>query len=110
MSLFFVESGAELSGEQIKMLGIECIQMPYTINEETIYPYVDGKYDSHEYYNILRSGVVPKTSALSPIEYINYFEPVFESGQDIFYVHFSSNLSCTFETMNKAIEILKEYL
>ena len=108
MLRLFVDSDCDFTIEQAKKLGVEIILMPYTINDETIYPYVDGKYDAHEYYDILRSGVVPKTSALSPIEYINYFEPVFESGDDILYVHFSKAMSGTFNSMNLALEELKE--
>lgn len=108
MLKLFVDSDCDFTIEQAKELGVELILMPYSIGDETIYPYVDGKYDAHEYYDILRGGVVPKTSALSPIEYINYFEPVFAAGDDILYVHFSKAMSGTFNSMNLALEELKE--
>ncbi len=56
----------------------------------------------------MRAGKVATTAALNIQDYIDYFEPIFEAGEDIFYVHFSSQLSCTFESMYKAIESLKE--
>jgi DegV family protein with EDD domain len=108
MLRLFVDSDCDFTIDQAKQLGVEIILMPYTINDETIYPYVDGKYDAHEYYDLLRSGVVPKTSALSPVEYINYFEPVFAGGDDILYVHFSKAMSGTFNSMNLALNELKE--
>ena len=45
--------------------------------------------------------------AISEAVYLKYFEPEFEKGNDIFYVHFSSGMSNTFENMNKAVETLK---
>lgn len=33
MSLLFVDSGSDLGFDQIKMLGIECVNLPYSIND-----------------------------------------------------------------------------
>ncbi len=42
--------------------------------------------------------------------YVKYFEPEFAAGNDIFYVHFSSGMSNTFENMNRAVkELLEKY-
>ena len=56
----------------------------------------------------MRDGEVVSTAALNTNDYINYFEPVFAAGEDILYVHFSSNLSCTFNSMNEAVKMLLE--
>ena len=56
----------------------------------------------------MREGKVATTSALNEQDYIDYFEPVFKKGEDILYVHFSSELSCTFNSMRSALEKLKE--
>ena len=51
---------------------------------------------------------IPKTFALSPQAYIEYFEPTLKEGKDILYVHFSSAMSGTFNAMNLAWQTLKE--
>ena len=56
----------------------------------------------------MRNGAKPITSALSPQNYIDYFEPVFAAGEDVLYIHFSSQLSATFDHMKVALETLKE--
>ena len=85
------------------------MSMPYTIEGKEIYPYVDFKeFDYHEFYNRLRKGVIPTTSALSPVNYIEYFEPEFKKGLDILYVHFSAAMSGTFNALRLALEELKE--
>lgn len=90
--------------------GYKLISMPYTLDGQTIYPYVDFKeYDYHAFYDRLRKGnPLPTTSALPPQEYINYFESEFKAGRDILYVHFSAAMTSTFNSMRLALEELKE--
>lgn len=108
MSVFFTDTDCEMWFTDAESLKMNVIGMPYTINgQEYIYDF--GKNTDFEgFYNEMRNGKVATTSALNTQDYINYFEPVFKNGEDIFYVHFSSKLSCTFDSMHKALEILKE--
>ena len=83
--------------------------MPYTINGKEVRPYVDFEtFDSKAFYNELRRGTLPTTSALSPVEYMNYFEEDFKAGYDILYVHFSAAMTATFNSMRLALEELYE--
>lgn len=89
--------------------GFKLISMPYSVDASTTYPYVDFKeFDSHSFYDMLRSGVLPSTSAISEQQYIDYFEPEFAAGNDIFYVHFSAAMTMTFGNMASALASLKE--
>ena len=65
-------------------------------------------FDDHAFYEQLRHGVLPNTSALSREQYLLYFEPVFAAGDDIFYVHFSRAMTASFGAMDQALEILRE--
>ena len=109
MLKFFIDSDCDFTLKETKELGVEMISMPYIIGEKTYYPYVDTpEVDFKEFYNILRGGVIPKTCALSPLDYVAYFEPHFANGDDIIYVHFSAAMSGTFNAMHLALEELKE--
>ncbi len=89
--------------------GYHIISMPYSIDGKTIYPYEDFEvFDARPYYDMLREGTIPTTSAVTPEKYIEYFEPFFKEGKDILYVHFSRAMSATFNNMDKALETLKE--
>ena len=89
--------------------GIKLISMPYSIDGKTIYPYEDfQEFDAHSFYETLRNGVVPTTSAIPKERYLNYFEPEFQNGRDILYLHFSSAMSATFASMKEAVEDLKQ--
>lgn len=108
MLVLFTDTDVDLNLEEAKEYGFNLISMPYSIDGETFYPYESWeKFDAHEFYDQLRNGVVPKTSSISEERYINYFEPVLKKGNDIFYAHFSRNMSTTFNAMDRAIKKLK---
>ena len=109
MYTLFTDTDCDITPEIAARYGYKLISMPYTIEGEQVFPYVSFKeFDYKEFYNRLRKGVLPTTSALSPVEYINYFEPEFKAGRDILYVHFSAAMTATFNSMRLALEELAE--
>ena len=109
MYTLFTDTDCDITPEIAAKYGYKLISMPYTIEGKQVFPYVDFKeFDYKAFYNKLRQGVIPTTSALSPVEYINYFEPEFAAGRDILYVHFSAAMSATFNSMRLALEELAE--
>ncbi len=89
--------------------GYKLISMPYSIEAKTTYPYVDFEtFDAHAFYDRLRGGVLPTTSAISKEQYMNYFIKDFIEGNEILYVHFSRAMTNTFDAMDQAIAELKE--
>ncbi len=108
MLQLFTDTDTDLTPEIAAKYGYKMISMPYTIDEKTVYPYEDfEKFDDHAFYDVLRSGVLPSTSALGKQRYIDYFEPVFAAGNDILYVHFSRAMTATFDSMDQALEELR---
>ena len=109
MLILFTDTDTDITPSMAEDLGYHLISMPYTIGSETVYPYVDFKeFDAHAFYEKLREGTLPTTSALNPEEYIKYFEPFLKNGDDILYVHFSKKMSGTFNSLNLALNELKE--
>ncbi len=107
MLVLFSDTDTDMTPEIAEQYGYRLISMPYSIDGKTIRPWEDfSEFDFHEYYDRLRSGCIPTTSAVNVEEYIKYFEPVFANGDDILYVHFSRAMSTTFGNMDKALEIL----
>ena len=111
MLVLFTDTDTDMTPKMAEEYGYRLISMPYSIEDKNIYPYVDfDEFNAHEFYDVLRSGVVPKTSALNVDEYKEYFEPVFANGDDILYLHFSRNMSGTFNAMEIAArELLEKY-
>ena len=108
MLVLFTDTDTDLTPNLAEQYGWNLIYMPYTINDVNYYPYKDTEFNSKKFYNLLRTGIVPKTFALNPEQYIDYFEPYFKEGNDILYVHFSQSMSGTFNSLNIALEELKE--
>ena len=111
MLVLFTDTDTDITPEQAKEYGYHLISMPYAVDGKATYPYVDfEKFDGHAFYNMLREGTLPSTSAISSGQYREYFEPHFKNGDDILYVHFSAAMTMTFNEMDIALaELRKEY-
>ncbi|MCR4848796.1 MAG: DegV family protein [Bacteroidales bacterium] len=109
MLTFFSDTDCDITPKECAEYGIKMISMPYTVGDQVIYPYIDFQtFDAHAFYDMLRGGTMPTTSAMSEEAYLQYFEPEFQAGNDILYVHFSSGTSNTFTIMDQAVTKLKE--
>ena len=111
MYTLFFDSDCDITPEVAARYNAKLISMPYVIDGEEIYPYVDfDKFDEKAFYGMLRKGVLPTTCALSPENYRAYFEPELEKGNDILYVHFSRAMTVSFQAADACIEeLLKKY-
>jgi len=111
MLVLFTDTDNDVTPEIAAEYGYKLISMPYSYDEKTIYPYEDFDiFDGHEFYDMLRTGVLPSTSAISGEKYRQYFEPVFAEGNDILYLHFSAAMTMTFNVMDETVaQLLKEY-
>ena len=108
MLKLFTDTDTDITPAVAAEYGYSLISMPYSIDAKTVYPYVDFEtFDSRAFYDLLRSGVLPTTSAISKERYLAYFEPEFAAGNDILYVHFSRAMTNTFEAMDQAVAELK---
>ncbi len=109
MLVLFTDTDTDITPAEAKEFGYRLISMPYSIDGDTVYPYEDfEEFDAHAFYDKLRGGVLPNTSAISAQRYKDYFEPVFKAGDDILYVHFSRNMTATFDNMDIAVKELQE--
>lgn len=109
MLTYFTDTDTDITPAIAAEYGYKLISMPYSVDGRTVYPYEDFKeFDSHAFYNTLRQGVLPTTSAISEQKYIDYFEPEFAKGNDILYVHFSREMTMTFNGMDTAVKQLLE--
>ena len=108
MLKLFTDTDCDVTPEIAAKYGYSLISMPYSIDGKTTYPYEDFEsFDAHAFYDLLRSGVIPNTSAISREKYLEIFEPIFAAGDDILYVHFSRAMTATFDAMDQAIAELK---
>lgn len=109
MLKIYTDTDTDITAAEAAACGYKLISMPYSIEAKTTYPYVDFEtFDAHAFYDRLRSGVIPTTSAISKEQYIRYFEEDFAAGNEILYVHFSRAMTNTFDAMDQAVAELRE--
>lgn len=108
MYRLFCDSNCELWHTEIKELPLTVIRMPYTLDGEEYFYDMGEHTDLQAFFDRMKQGSVPKTSALNEFSYTEYFEPVLAKGEDIYYISFSHQMSGTFHAMNEAIKALKE--
>ena len=109
MLTIFTDTDTDITLDEANKYGIRLISMPYIIDDVEINPYIDFEnFEYKEFYDKLRSGVLPKTCAINTQVYREYFEPELQKGNDILYIHFSRAMSGTFNAMDLTISELKE--
>ncbi len=108
MYQLFCDSNCELWHTTVKELGLNVIRMPYTVGDKEYFYDMGEHTDFKAFFEEMKNGAVPKTSALNEYAYTEYFEPVLARGEDIYYVTFSHQMSGTFGAMKNAIAALKE--
>ena len=108
MLKIYTDSDTDITPVEAAEYGYKLISMPYSVDAKTTYPYVDFEtFDAHAFYDMLRKGTLPTTSAISKEQYVQYFEEDFKAGNDILYVHFSRAMTATFDAMDQAVAELK---
>lgn len=85
---------------------IPVVYMPYALNGKEYFDDLGQSLDYNSYYEAMKNGAVPVTSALNEATYLEYFEPVLSSGKDLLFLAFSSQLSRTIESIRSARELL----
>ena len=108
MLTLYTDTDTDITPAVAAEYGYKLISMPYSVDAKTVYPYVDfTEFDARSFYDMLRRGVLPTTSAISKERYIEYFEPELAAGNDILYVHFSRAMTITFDAMDQAVAELR---
>ncbi|MDR3186584.1 MAG: DegV family protein [Christensenellaceae bacterium] len=109
MTAFFFDTNSELLWTKAKELNLtNIIKMPYTVCGIEYFYDLGESYDAKWFFDLVRQGNMPITSALNPEDYKTYFEPFFKNGEDIFYLSFSAEMSATFKYMDLAVEELSK--
>ena len=106
--VLFTDTDTDITPKVAEEYGYHVISIPYTVDGKEVFHYkYFEEFDYHTFYESLRSGTMPTTSAINQEVYIEYFEPILKEGKDILYVHFSRAMSGSFAQMDFAIKQLK---
>ena len=87
---------------------IPVVYMPYTLDGKEYFDDLGQTLDHKSFFDAMRQGAHPTTSALNETVYEEYFEPILAEGKDILFLAFSSQLSATINAIRAARETLLE--
>lgn len=86
------DSSCDISQEEAKKLNIEIIPMPVNFGNDTYFDGID--IDAQKFYEMLaKAKDLPTTSQPSPLEFIDRFKEVQESGDSLLLITLSSKIS-----------------
>lgn len=104
----FTDATSDLPAAFAEQLHVTVLPMGFTM-EEKEYFYIPGRSDMpiETFFTKMRAGVGVTTAQVNTFAFIDAFEPVLQSGEDILYIGFSSKLSGTVQSANSAAEELK---
>lgn len=105
----FTDGCSNLPGSLLGRLDIQVLPCSYVLDgvPGTYEGDIDA-FDSHTYYEQLRSGSVMKTSLLNTHLFVTHFRPFLEKGLDVVYIGMSSGISGTIQAARIAAEELME--
>ena len=104
--VFMTDSDSDLPYELKVRYDIPVVSMPYTLEGKEYFDNLGQTLDSKTFFDKMRAGAQPSTSALNETIYLEYFEPVLAEGKDLLFVAFSSQLSATINAVYAARETL----
>ena len=105
--VFMTDSDSDLPFHLKEKYNIPVVYMPYALDGKEYFDDLGQMLDHKSYYDMMRNGAAPVTSALNEESYLEYFEPILRE-KDLLFVAFSSKLSCTLQAVYSAQKKLLE--
>lgn len=107
--VIMTDSCCDLTAELAQELGVQVLPLSLLIGQDTYRNYLDGReIGFKEFYDKVRGGAMPTTSAVSVGDFEDAMRPILAQGKDILYLAFSSALSTTYQSAVIAAAELRE--
>lgn len=102
------DSSCDLPHSMIEEMDVQIMQLDIVVEGEGVFS--NDEMDVKEFYQKLRNKQNIKTSAVNADKASDIIKSVFDSGRDVLYLGFSSNLSSTYQTVAMTgNELMEEY-
>lgn len=107
--VIFVDSACDISCDILNEWGVKYCSLSLVFSDDPK-EYSDYEIPAADFYNRMRNGAQPKTSAANMGKFCDAFESIVKDGYDILYLAFSSGLSATCNFAREAAqEIMSQY-
>ena len=107
--VIMTDSCCDLTAQLAEELEVKVLPLSVLVGEETFRNYLDGReIGFREFYDRIREGAMPTTSAVSVGDFEDAMRSILADGKDVLYIGFSSGLSTTYQSAVIAANGLKE--
>lgn len=107
--VIMTDSCCDLPADLAQELGLQVLPLSLTIGKDNYRNYLDGRdIGFPQFYDRVRQGAMPVTSAISVGDVEAAMRPVLQEGKDILCISFSSVLSATHQSSRIAAEALRQ--
>ena len=107
--LIYSDVSLDIDREFAREHDIRFVPMEYIVGEEVCRcTEIQSDEAMHSYYEKLRRKQETKTSQITPVHYIECFEPLVKEGKSLIYLCLSSGLSNTYSSASLAVSELKD--
>ena len=102
------DSCCDFTDQQYKDLGVTYAPLSVLFKGEAL-DNLNDPADLHDFYDGIRGGEMPTTSAVNPDGWVRIMKPILDAGEDILCLAFSSGLSTTYQSAVIAAKEMMEY-
>lgn len=103
-----VDSCADLNKDLVQALGVDVIEFEYVIDGEAHADDFFASMSAHEFYNKMRKGLMPSTTAVTVGQYYDFFERAAKDGKPTLYLGLTEGLSSSITFAEDAAQKIKE--
>ena len=102
------DTSANLPSSAIKQYSLTVLPFSFFINGSEHIDLDAESFDAASFFAAMRAGTKVTTSQIPPQAYVDCFEPMLRSGQDVLYVGMSSGISGSYNSSRIAADELRE--
>ena len=107
--VIMTDSCCDMPAQLVDELGVIVLPLSVLLGEDSFKNYLDGReIGFKEFYDRVRGGAMPTTSAVSVGDFEDAMRSVLSQGKDILCLNFSGALSTTYQSAAIAAESMKE--
>ena len=103
-----VDSCGDFDPDVAEALGVEVIGFPYVVDGQEHIDDLFQEVSAHEFYDAMRHGAHPTTSAVTPGRYYEIFKAAAEKGKPTIYLAFTEALSSSVNAAREAAKMVCE--
>lgn len=103
-----VDSCGDFDPDVAEALGVEVVGFPYVVDGQEHIDDLFQEVSAHEFYDAMRHGAHPTTSAVTPGRYYEIFKAAAEKGKPTVYLAFTEALSSSVNAAREAAKMVRE--